>query len=111
MRAHWKIWTNATTEQKALRVANRVAKKLAYPVQELAVEPYSKGGYLATFVTSHPAVKWSEFIFEVIELAQRIGRFWTLCGDVRDQLDGWSNESCLSGVTSAQVLIYDATVE
>jgi hypothetical protein len=104
MKAHWKIWTLATTEEKALRVVNRVAAQLGHPIQELAVEPYHSGGFVAVFVTLHSGPKWSDFVFEVIELAQRIGYSWTLTGDVRQQLDGFSNKPASPGVTSAQFI-------
>lgn len=104
MNAYWKLWCNTTNEQKALRVANRVAKRLDYPIDELAAQPYHSGGFVATFVTRHSTRQWSRFVFEVIGLAQRIGYFWTLYGDVNQQLDGFSNKSSVSGVTSAQFI-------
>lgn len=51
LQARWTIWTNATTEQAARKVAARLL-------------------------------------------------FWLLTGDVLNTLDGWSNESRVSGVTN-----------
>jgi hypothetical protein len=44
-------------------------------------------------------------VVEVIALGQRVGRQWTLSGDILTDTDGWSNESSVSGVRSIQWML------
>ena len=103
MQARWSVWTDATSEKSARNVAARLLRELARPAEQLAFAPYPKtGGWTFSFRTQVTGACWNDYVVDVIALGQRVGRAWILSGDVMHQLDGWSNESRISGVTSAQ---------
>ena len=104
MSIYWKIFTPAGSKDKAMKVAKSVVKFIGVSHSELVVEPYHKGGFTCSFETIVSKGDWSCVVFETIELAQIIGRAYTITGSIHDELDMWSNEPSVSGVTNIQVM-------
>lgn len=107
VRALWTIFANATTEKATHKVAARLLKLLPRPVEHLEFAQHPKtGGWTFTFQTSLAGTTHNDAVVEVIALGQRVGYSWTLTGDVFGDLDGWSNEARVSGVTSLHWQLY-----
>ena len=102
---HWKVYTAATTSDKANKVLGRVLKVLAVEHSSEKIEPYHKGGFVCSFNTCASAVKWPEIVLESLSFAQAIGRGWVLTGDIQRELDAWSNESTVVGVQSIHLVV------
>jgi hypothetical protein len=101
--SHWKTWLNTDKEQKARAIVKWLRERLGLDLEQLQIEPYPKtGGYVASFAIPLRSQTWNGDVVEVIALAQRIGRRWTLLGDVHNDLSGWSNECSVTGVVSIE---------
>jgi hypothetical protein len=107
----WKIWVDAKTEEKALKLLNRVAKRMEKEVFDGTVEHYPKtGGFVVCFSSRIEAEHWNDAVVETIGLSQRIGHSWFLTGSIYDDPEGWSNKTNISGVDSIRwTLIKDST--
>lgn len=99
MNSMWKVWTDATTEEKAARVGQRVLNALGRQAT-VTVAPYEKtGGHVVQFALRVEATSWAEGVLAALGLAQRAGRSWTLLGSVLDELDAVSSDATVAGVT------------
>jgi hypothetical protein len=106
IRSYWKMWTEAKSEEKVLRVFERVRRNLGREALDLSIEPYPKiTGFVVAFWIELESQTWNDSVVEVIALGQRVGRQWTLSGDILTDTDGWSNESSVSGVRSIQWML------
>ena len=106
IRSFWKMWTEAKSEEKALRVFERVRGNLGREALDRGVEPYPKiMGFVVAFWIELESQAWNDSVVEVIALGQRVGYQWTLSGDILTGTDGWSNESNVSGVRSIQWML------
>jgi hypothetical protein len=106
IRSYWKMWTEAKSEEKALRVFERVRRNLGREALDRTVEPYPKiTGFVVAFWIELESQAWNDSVVEVIALGQRVGHQWTLSGDILTDMDGWSNESSVSGVRSIQWML------
>ena len=106
IRSFWKIWTEAKSEEKALRVSERVRCNLGREVLDRSVEPYPKiRGFVVAFWIELESQAWNDSVVEVIALGQRVGYQWTLSGDILTDTSGWSNEAGVSGVRSIQWML------
>ena len=105
-RPFWKMWTEAKSEEKALRVFERFRRNLGREARDWSVEPYPKiAGFVVAFWIELETQTWNDSVVEVIALGQRVGYQWTLSGDILTDTDGWSNESNVSGVRSIQWML------
>ena len=103
MRSLWKIWVEAKSEDKALRISERVRRALGGEVVGQSVEPDPKTtGFLVAFWVDLGSEAWNDGVVEVIELGQRVGHGWILSGDVLGDPSGWSNEPRVSGVKAVE---------
>lgn len=67
---------------------------------EHLLAPYHNGGYVVSFKLTHAVSSRDEAVIDVIREGQRLGRAWTLFGDIDQSPAGWSNECVVSGVTA-----------
>ncbi len=104
MSIYWKIFTDAGSEEKAEKVASTTIKTIGVIGDNLDVNPYHKGGFTCSFESDPETSEWCNTVLTTISLAQNIGRSYTLNGDISSELDMWSNESTVSGVTNIQVI-------
>lgn len=104
MSIYWKIFSDARSNDKAFKIAKSVITSIGVSHTDLIIEPY-KGGFTCTFKTKVSTTNWSNVVLQTIELAQNIGRAFTLTGNIQTELDMWSNESSITGVTNIQVLV------
>lgn len=103
MRLLWKIWVNARTEEKALKLCDRILVRMEQDAAEKSAEPYPKtGGFVVSFVTELGGGRWNDAVIEAISLGQRVGHGWVLTGSVEDDPGGWSNRTSVSGVESIE---------
>lgn len=99
MRLSWKMWVSAKTEEKALKLCERILVRMEKDAHEKSVEPYPKtGGFVVSFTTELLDVRWNDAVVEAISLGQRVGHGWALSGSVEDDPAGWSNTTNVSGV-------------
>ncbi|MBN2733187.1 MAG: hypothetical protein JXR26_12220 [Balneolaceae bacterium] len=101
----WKIFTNAQTEEKASQVIENLLDQLSVDYSNLEIKPYHKGGFTGTFCHPAGADTWSEAVIETLANAQQIGRSWILSGDIEKELDAWSNNSSITGVTNLHIIL------
>jgi hypothetical protein len=103
MRSLWKIWIGAKSEDRALRVSERVQEALGRVAVGHGIEPYPKiGGFLVRFEVELGSERWNDCVVEVVEMGQRVGHAWILSGDVRDDPSGWSNRPRIAGVQAIE---------
>lgn len=103
MRLLWKMWVDARTEEKALKLCDRILKRMEKDSSERRAEPYPKtGGYVVSFTTDLEHARWNDAVVEAIALGQRVGHGWTLSGSVEDNVSGWSNRTNIAGVESIE---------
>jgi hypothetical protein len=101
MRSLWKVWTEARSEDKALRVFERVRRILGREALDRTVEPYPKiTGFVVAFWVELESQAWNDSVVELIGLGQRVGHGWILSGDILVDPSGWSNEPSVSGARS-----------
>jgi hypothetical protein len=106
MRSLWKIWVEAKSEEKALRVSERVRRTLGRDVVDQSIEPDPKTtGFLVAFAVELGSAAWNDCVVELIELGQRVGYGWILTGDILSDPSGWSNEPGVSGVKSIEWIL------
>lgn len=103
MDLNWHLFTNCTSQEAALKVAARLFEQIGLGVSSLRAESYHKGGFTVRTTSSHVAQTWAEFVVLALALAQSAGRAWILNGSIADELDAWSNDSTVSGVSSIHV--------
>lgn len=105
---YWKIFTEVSTPDKANKVMGWVTNKLSIQHQGWQVEPYSKGGFVCTFRLTPNGETWPDVVVESFSLAQNLGRGWLLSGDIKNEIDAWSNDSSVSGVRNIHLVIENA---
>lgn len=99
MHVAWRVWVTAKAEIAAQRVCNRVLQQLEKSVVNLSMEPYPKtGGFVLNFEVALKSGTWADSVIEVIALGQRIGRQWTLYGDILHDPSGWCTDPAIVGV-------------
>ncbi|KOQ66942.1 MULTISPECIES: hypothetical protein [Stenotrophomonas] len=103
MELYWRLFTNCTSQQAALKVAARIFEQAGLEVSNLHAEPYHKGGFMVSACSHHAAQSWPEFVVLALASAQCTGRGWLLSGSIAEELDAWSNHSLVSGVSSIHI--------
>jgi len=107
MKIEWVIFTDAKNIKNSEVVLGKVFKKLdAEPVNS-HVEPYHKGGHRCSFDTELNANNWADAVFLTIYSSQLIGRGWEISGSIDEEVNMWSNDSNISGVTNIQVQCFN----
>ena len=104
MTSHWRIFTDAKSEEKALRLYARLMRRT--PIRSFeppVVFAYPKGGYTVGFTLRHDTKDWPTLVFDVLCTAQRLGHGWHLTGFVADELDMWATGCSVAGVSNVHV--------
>ena len=104
--SHWQLHTSAKNEKNASVVLNRAAKKMEVEPVDVEFSFDKEHGNLIAFSVEHDAQEWSEFIYQIFLLAQRIGFGWCLTGYIDKDPDASTEHTNLSGVSFAQWLVY-----
>jgi hypothetical protein len=111
MRSLWKIWVEAKSEDKALRVSERVRGLLGREAVDQDIEPYPKiAGFLVIFWVELRSEAWNDCVVELIELGQRVGHEWILSGEILGDPSGWSNKPRVSGVKAIEWLLMNESI-
>lgn len=105
MKARWKIFVEAKTEQKADKVIQKFFDQLSLDHTDLEISAYHKGGFAASFTSTLPVENWAETVVITLHEAQHVGRNWILSGDITQELDAWSNDARISGIKSMQLVL------
>lgn len=106
MKVLWIIYTDTKYEKNAQVILNKISKKLSIIIEFEKFEKYHKDNtQIIYFHSEHNFDKWAEGIYDVLITAQTIGRDWKLFGDIRNQMEGLSNDSNISGVVQIQFFI------
>jgi hypothetical protein len=111
MRSLWKIWIEAKSEQKALRVSEQVRRILGRETEGQDIEPYPKiSGFLVRFCVELGGEAWNNCVIEVIEMGQRVGHEWILSGDIGNDPSGWSNQPSIPGVKAIEWILINESI-
>jgi hypothetical protein len=102
MESIWKVWCDSKHLNDACLLLHRMKMQLQAETIDESIKPCHKGGHVVCFSVKHQTSNWSEFVVQVLEFGQRVAYEWMLTGDVRTQLDGWSNKARVSGIQSVQ---------
>jgi len=100
MSSVWRLWCNTTSPRKARRLTGRVAAALGRDIEPELIEDRSRKMIEATFELRHGRQPWNDCVIEIIALGQRVAYQWILTGDVRRQLEGWSNHAAIPGIVA-----------
>jgi hypothetical protein len=102
---YWTIFTNASSEKAAQKIAYWALEKLKKP--DVNIEMFSDvtHGFYCKFIISTSNKSWSEIILESLVMAQLIGKNWVLSGDIESELDAWSNHSNITGIKSIHLTV------
>ena len=101
----WFLFSDAKSTDAAKKVLRRVTDHLGVSADAATVEAYHKGGYKLSFSSPVVGERWPDVVFQTLTIAQKLGRDWSIFGDIADEVDAWSNETVISGVRSAHVVV------
>lgn len=106
------MWVSTGTEEKALKLCDRVLGRMRKDAHEKSVEPYTKtGGFVVSFTTELVDGRWNDAVVEAISLGQRVGDGWTLSGGVEDDPACWSDRTNVSGVEAIEWSLRRSSVD
>ncbi|WP_455212182.1 hypothetical protein, partial [Kaarinaea lacus] len=77
---------------------NRFAKQIGGEIDSFQCIPHGGAGFNVRWSMHHKSTSWSDFVLEVLQLAQNVGNGWLLTGDVLCQCDAWCNRPKVAGV-------------
>lgn len=101
-----KIWVNAKTTDKTVRLLKKVEEKLGKELAETIIESYPKiNGFVVRFVLSIENENWNDSVLETISIAQRIGYAWQIGGRIEDEFSIYSNKASVFGVESIELTV------
>lgn len=100
----WRLFSDCRTEAAALRVAARHFKRADLSVVILKAAPDREGSYIVVAETEHPTQSWAEHVLQTLDRAQAVAHGWTLNGSILEEIDTWSNESTIAGITAVHVM-------
>ena len=99
----WSVFSSAKSERAARKVYKWFQERLGCEVLDVSFAPYPKtGGWTFTGTTPLNGATWNDQVVEALGLGQCVGYMWTLTGNVRYRLSGWSNQPSVSGVTAIE---------
>ena len=81
-KSYWKAWLDAHKSAAAARVVSRLAARLAADLVDLSVEPYHKGGFVASWWLAHEVPSTDGLIVDAIRYGQRLATGWILMGSI-----------------------------
>jgi len=93
------IFAETPKLQNAERVFRQIQNALSIELNLQSIEPYHKGGnrIAATYTVSEE--KWSEAVFNALNILSLFSHRWELSADVLESLDAVSCHSKFSGIT------------
>lgn len=107
MEIHCKIWANAKTEEKTLKLLQKVKQKLDEQLADVKIEAYPKiNGFVASFVLVTENENWSDAVVETITLAQCVAYDWLVIGTIRDEFSIYSNKTTIPGIVGMEMLLF-----
>ena len=103
MHDFWRIWCDARTEQKALKLYHRVIDAIGGEATRPKIEPYPKiNGFMIAFDVALASQAWNDAVVEVIELGQRFAIGWQLVGNIKRDSQAISNQTHVARVKVAE---------
>lgn len=96
----WRLFVDCDSVDASRKLARRHFEWVEVEPVELAASPYHKGGFVIDARTSHAEQAWSECVLLALTLAQRTGHSWQLSGGAENEIDLWSSQSKVAGVTA-----------
>jgi hypothetical protein len=99
----WKAWLDARTREAAERVCSRISEKLGLELLDLSIEPYVKGGQVASWTSPHDIVDVCAFVVDVIGRGQQLASAWRLLGSVHEELEAIASLSGHSQISVAGI--------
>ena len=105
MNASWSARLDAKSEGSAKRILERFEALFGVSPLDVHLEEHHDGGYTANFDLSLDSERWSDAVYEAIELGERVGYGWRLAGSVLDSPEAHCTEIRIPGVLSASWLL------
>ena len=109
MVVYWRVFVDCKASASASSLSSKLFKLVSRTPTSVAVEPYHKGGHVITATITLVETSWPNCVLEALSLSQKVARGWSITGNIEEELDAWSNESSVSGVTSVQVQLARAS--
>ncbi|WP_074870793.1 hypothetical protein [Atopomonas hussainii] len=103
MDASWELFVDCTSEKSAITVSRKYLERIEKVEASPQIEAYHKGGFKVIFSTKHKSTSWPDFIYEIMSTAQKASRNWVISGSIAEEVDLWSNEHSVIGVTSVHL--------
>lgn len=105
---HIKLFIEAKKLYKAEKITNEfVENHFDGNVSIKEIEPYHKGGYVSLIESTVSTGQWSEAIHQVVLKAQCIASSWVLSGDAKFNLDLWSSDISIPGISDIHFQMFE----
>src|SRR5262245_58964619 len=98
MQCFWTVYVAAETKQKASVITSKLEELAHTTFQEVEVLPFNKGGHEIRFWVEHDATEWTQMVYDVMLMSQRMGYQWIVAGDVADDVSLTSTKAKTPGV-------------
>ena len=98
MRIVWAIYTETKSKEKAKIILAKISKMLEIELGDTIIQQNDKGGCSCVFSQIISSENWKESVFECLSIAQKVGYFWSVSGNIEEEIDIWSEKIKLTGV-------------
>ncbi len=105
MNIEWQLFTNVNSEVSVNKIIKAVTKKMSVPISESKTDPNNNDGFIINLTTPIDEDSWSSAVVKSLAVGQQIGRTWHLAGNIENEVDAWSNDSVVSGITSLHMML------
>lgn len=106
MEIDWHFFTNDDAEDTVNEISAAVIKKMGIPVSTPKIEPYENFGVIIKINSPVSVDSWSSAVLDALVMGQKLGRSWHLAGNIEQELDAWSTESIIPGITQIHLMLF-----
>ena len=105
MRAHWTVFTTARSETAAARIALRLLRLAHIQADGLQVRVLEAGHSVRVCdaLAQGQDMTWADWVLRCLGQAQCMAHAWQVTGDIRCELQAWSQQPRAGGVTAVQL--------
>lgn len=101
--AHLKVIVTPNKEANARRVVARLNEIVK--LQNVEFSTYHKGGFEMNASIEIGVEKWSDNVVALLEIAQKFGRSWMLCGHIKEEINLTCTDFSISGLEFATLTL------
>ena len=106
MNIEWQLFTKDNSEDSINKIFDSVTKKINIPVSKSKIESSKERGVIIELTTPISEESWSLAVVRALAIGQKIGRAWHLSGNIEIEVDAWSNESEIPGITALHLMLF-----